>query len=432
MSVARPHPIELHRLYRLSMVKEIRISDYGYDLPQQRIALHPCEPRDACRLLVNRRDGAIEHLRFRDLPAALPSGSLMVCNNTRVIKARLRFRKSTGAGIEIFCLEPEHPRDYAQMFQSKGSCRWTVLVGNLKRWKDGALTMPLTLADGRAATLSARNVGEASGNGRVVEFSWTPQDATFASVIEAAGVIPIPPYLNRESEDSDTVDYQTVYSKIKGSVAAPTAGLHFTADVLERLAQRGVEVEELTLHVGAGTFQPVKAEEIGDHPMHTEVFSVSRELLESLVSTLRSGRDITAVGTTTVRTLESLPWLGARIAREPDAPLHVSQWQPYEEQTSTTKEAAIAALETLLRRMDSERSDSLTASTAIMIAPGYRWRIVDHIITNFHQPNSTLLLLVASFLERRGGDSGSWRKMYADALAHDYMFLSYGDSSLLL
>ncbi len=414
------------------MVKEIRISDYGYDLPQGRIALHPCEPRDACRLLVSHRDGSIQHLRFASLPAMLPPSSLMVCNNTRVIKARLRFRKPTGATIEIFCLEPEQPRDYAQMFQSKGSCRWTALVGNLKRWKEGELDMSLTLADGTEATLTARNVGESAGNGRVVEFSWTPAEATFATVIEAAGVIPIPPYLNRESEDSDTVDYQTVYSKIKGSVAAPTAGLHFTDAVLDALKERGIETEELTLHVGAGTFQPVKAEEIGDHPMHTEVFSVSRGLVEKLLDALKSGRDITAVGTTSVRTLESLPWLGSSLVENPDATLHVGQWQPYEASNETNKEATIAALEAILHRMDTDGSDSLTASTAIMIAPGYHWRIVDHIVTNFHQPNSTLLLLVASFLERRGGQPHSWRMMYADALSNGYMFLSYGDSSLLL
>lgn len=414
------------------MVKDIRISDYGYDLPQERIALHPCEPRDACRLLVSRADGSMEHLRFTSLPDMLPASSLMVCNNTRVIKARLRFRKPTGATVEIFCLEPEQPRDYAQMFQSRGECRWTALVGNLKRWKEGELTMPLTLPNGTSAILSARNVGEAPGNGRVVEFHWTPAEATFATVIEAAGVIPIPPYLNRESEESDTTDYQTVYSKIKGSVAAPTAGLHFTDAVLASLKDRGIEIEELTLHVGAGTFQPVKAEEIGDHPMHTEVFTVSRALVEKLIDAIAAGRDITAVGTTSVRTLESLPWLGAALEENPDAPLHVGQWQPYTFAKTWKKEDTADALKALLTRMDASGSDSLTASTAIMIAPGYCWRLVDHIVTNFHQPNSTLLLLVASFAGRREGNPDAWRDIYAAALEHDYKFLSYGDSSLLL
>lgn len=414
------------------MVKDIRISDYGYDLPQHRIALHPCEPRDACSLLVSRRDGTIDHRRFTDLPSLLPQGSLMVCNNTRVIKARLRFRKSTGATVEIFCLEPEQPRDYAQMFQAKGECRWTALVGNLKRWKEGDLTMPLTLPDGTEAVLTARNLGEAPGNGRLIEFRWTPADATFATIIEAAGVIPIPPYLNRESEESDTTDYQTVYSKVKGSVAAPTAGLHFTDAVLDALRLRNVETQELTLHVGAGTFQPVKAEEIGDHPMHTEVFSVSRSLVRTLADALHRGREITAVGTTSVRTLESLPWLGTALMADPEAPLHVDQWQPYGDEDAIDKADTIAALDALLRRMDADGAESLTASTAIMIAPGYRWRVVDHIVTNFHQPNSTLLLLVASFVGRRGGSADAWRDMYDAALARDYKFLSYGDSSLLL
>lgn len=357
----------------------------------------------------------------------------MVCNNTRVINARLRFRKPTGASIEIFCLEPELPRDYAQMFQSTGSCRWRCLVGNLKRWKGGELTAGVTLADGRELTLSAHNLDEAPGNSRIVEFAWTPADATFADVVEAAGVIPIPPYLNRETESCDSVDYQTIYSRIKGSVAAPTAGLHFTDNVLAGIRDHGVEKRELTLHVGAGTFQPVKAEEIGGHDMHTETFSVSRALLEELAAAVRCGREITAVGTTSVRTLESLPWLGEMLKEAPDAEPHVKQWQAYTDgDEPLTRESTVAALEALIAFLDKENLDTLTASTAIMIAPGYRWRIVDHIITNFHQPHSTLLLLVASFLGRSGGDCNSWREMYADAMENGYMFLSYGDSSLLL
>lgn len=411
------------------MVKDIRISDYGYELPQDRIALHPCEPRDACKLLVHSSQGFISHHTFTELPDLIPKDSLMVCNNTRVIKARLRFQKITGATVEIFCLEPEHPRDYAQMFQAQGSCRWIALVGNMKRWKEGELSMPLTLPDGREATLTARNIGEAPGNGRVIEFAWSPEDVTFATIIEAAGVIPIPPYLNRESEESDSVDYQTVYSKIKGSVAAPTAGLHFTDQILNDVRKQGIDIEELTLHVGAGTFQPVKSEDIGGHPMHTEVFSVNRPLLKKMIDAIRYGREITAVGTTSVRTLESLAWLGDTLINNPDAPLHVSQWQPYE---SLSPQEILPSLEALLTRMDKEREDSLTASTAIMIAPGYSWRIVDHIVTNFHQPNSTLLLLVASFVSRKGAPADTWRKIYREALQKDYQFLSYGDSSLLL
>ena len=411
------------------MVKDIRIADFGYELPPQRIASHPCEPRDACRLLVSCQDGEILHRRFTDLAQLLPSDSLLVCNNTRVIKARLRFRKSTGAVIEIFCLEPFAPRDYARMFQEKRSCRWTALVGNLKRWKEGELTMPLVLADGSEAVLKAKNIAEAPGNARIIEFSWTPEDLNFATVIEAAGVIPIPPYLNRESEESDSNDYQTVYSRVKGSVAAPTAGLHFTERILEDIRQRNIDIEELTLHVGAGTFQPVKSEEIGDHPMHTEEFCISRSLVKTLIRALREGREITAVGTTTVRTLESLPWLGNSILLNPDAALHVTQWQPYDDSREIN---AVEALEAIINRMDEEKSDELTASTAIMIAPGYRWQIVNHIVTNFHQPNSTLLLLVASFLGRRDNTPEEWRHIYNEALSHDYKFLSYGDSSLLL
>lgn len=412
------------------MVRDIRISDYGYPLPEERIAPHPCEPRDACRLLVRHDDGTLEHERFTALPRLLPEGSLMVCNNTRVINARMRFRKPTGATVEIFCLEPEHPRDYAQMFQAEGSCRWICLVGNLKRWKEGVLSLPLILPDdGGEAILTARNIEEAPGNGRVVEFSWQPASLPFSTIIEAAGVIPIPPYLNRETQSCDSTDYQTVYSKVKGSVAAPTAGLHFTGRVLDDIRRRGIDVEELTLHVGAGTFQPVKSEEIGGHPMHTEVFTVSRGLLLSLIDALESGRGITAVGTTSVRTLESLPWLGDAVASDPQAPLHVDQWQPYDRQPADT----VAALRALISLMDSRDTDRLTASTAIMIAPGYRWRLVDHIVTNFHQPHSTLLLLVASFLGRSNpARADSWRSMYEAALAGDYMFLSYGDSCLLL
>lgn len=410
------------------MVKDIRISDYDYPLPEGRIALHPCLPRDACRLLVRHSDGTLSHERFTKLPELLPAGSMMICNNTRVINARLRFQKTTGATVEIFCLEPHAPRDYAQAFGAAGSCQWTVLVGNLKRWKEGNLSMSLTLADGTKATLNATNIGEAPGNGRIVEFSWLPAELPFATIIEAAGVIPIPPYLNRDTQDCDSKDYQTVYSKVKGSVAAPTAGLHFTESVLSDIRSRGIDIEELTLHVGAGTFQPVKSEDIGSHPMHTEVFTISRTLLQKLIKALEKGTEITAIGTTSVRTLESLPWLGEIAAHNPDAELHVRQWQPYEDTNGISTINALRALEAL---MDSRNTDRLTASTAIMIAPTYNWRIVNHIVTNFHQPHSTLLLLVASFLGKEGGDADSWRTMYTAALDNDYKFLSYGDSCYL-
>ena len=400
---------------------DIRIADFDYILPEARIASHPCEPRDACRLLVREEAGHASHHVFTDLPDLLPPGSLMVCNNTRVINARIRIRKSTGAEIEIFCLEPEEPRDYAQAFQAQGTCRWVCLVGNVKRWKSGALTKDCVSASGVPFTLSASLGGEAKGGARLITFSWTPESLSFAEVIAAAGFIPIPPYLCRHSEESDSVDYQTVYSKIKGPVAAPTAGLHFTDKVLEDIRKRDVEIRELTLHVGAGTFQPVKCDAIGGHPMHTETVCVDRALLQTLIDALETGRPVTAVGTTTVRTLESLPHLG----RSPET-LHISQWDAYKEDFDTAE-----ALRALAAYMDSRELDHLTATTAIMIAPGFKWRVVDSIVTNFHQPQSTLLLLVASWMEYHGGYRTEWKGLYEEALRLGYRFLSYGDSMYL-
>lgn len=401
--------------------RELRIADYDYALPDGQIARHPCEPRDACRLLVRRAPGQTEHHTFTDLPGLLEPGSLMVCNNTRVINARIRMRKPTGAEIEIFCLEPDEPRDYAQAFQAKGSCRWVCLVGNVKRWKSGELHKECAGADGVRFTLSASLGGEAPGGARYVSFRWEPDTLTFADVIAAAGFIPIPPYLCRQSEQSDSVDYQTVYSKIKGSVAAPTAGLHFTDTVLEAIRAKGVETRELTLHVGAGTFQPVKSDTIGEHPMHTETVCIDRPLLGTLIAALDSGRRVTAVGTTTVRTLESLPHLGRRLPE-----LHVGQWDAYADDFDT-----LEALCSLAAYMDSNALDHLTATTAIMIAPGYRWRVVDSVVTNFHQPQSTLLLLVASWLDAHSGAPSEWRAIYEEAVRLGYRFLSYGDSMLL-
>ena len=422
---------------------DIRIADYDYPLPDERIAKHPCEPRDACRLLVARQGEGIRHLRFTDLPGQLPQGALMVCNNTRVINARIKMRKATGAEIEIFCLEPWEPADYAQAFQARGRAVWTCMVGNLKRWKSGPLTKECTTADGRPFTLTAELGEPRPGNSHLVTFTWEPADLEFAEVITGAGYIPIPPYLCRASEEVDAVDYQTVYSKIKGSVAAPTAGLHFTDRVLGDLQKAGIERLELTLHVGAGTFQPVKSDTIGGHPMHTETITVTAPLLRTLIEALESGRPIIAVGTTTVRTLESLPFLGLH-----PQTLHVTQWEPYEGEASAEAQAEASycseataeapataeALRQLLQYMEKEGVDQLTASTAIMIAPGYRWRLVSGIVTNFHQPQSTLLLLVASFMQTHG--LPQWRALYDEALAHDpadpYRFLSYDDSMLLL
>lgn len=411
------------------MVKNIRIADFDYPLPDDRIARHPCDPRDACRLLFRPSAGVVEHHDFRDIAELMPPGALMVCNNTRVINARVKMRKPTGAQIEIFCLEPYDPRDYAQAFAAKGEGEWTCLVGNLKRWKEGVLSKEVNLPDGTALTLTATLKGEAPGRAHRIHFAWTPADLTFATVIEAAGYIPIPPYLCRDSEAADRMDYQTVYSRIDGSVAAPTAGLHFTDRVLGSLKERGVDVMELTLHVGAGTFQPVKSDVIGDHPMHTEVVSVTAPLLESLIEARRGGRKIVAVGTTTVRTLESLPYLGRKVLKNPDCKpedLHVEQWEAYDGEQFDT----LDALEALLGYMERHGHAALTASTAIMIAPGFGWRIVDGMETNFHQPQSTLLLLVASFLER-SGPPGEWRDIYDTAMQSGYRYLSYGDAMLL-
>ncbi len=408
-------------------VADIRISDFDYALPDGRIARHPLPERDRCLLLRCDASGGIEDRRFYELPGLLPAGTLMVCNNTRVINSRLQFRKPTGSLIEVFLLEPETPADYALMFQSRGPVVWKCLVGNLKRWKSGILTRVIEV-EGREVTLTARRLTAEphADNSHSVELSWDDPELHAADVIGAAGRIPIPPYLNRESEQCDSTDYQTVYSKIKGSVAAPTAGLHFTPETLSALDAAGVRREELTLHVGAGTFRPVKSETIGEHPMHTEVFTVTLGLVEMLVDALKSGRHIAAVGTTSVRTLESLPYLGRRLARGLDA--GVEQWEAYEAPVADAAEA----LEQLADYMRGNGKERLTASTAIMIAPGFRWNLVDVMVTNFHQPQSTLLLLVSSFL----GDNGTgdvtprWRTVYDHALAGGYRFLSYGDACL--
>lgn len=409
------------------MVKEIKIEDFDYSLPDERIARHPLAQRDACKLLLSRPDGAVAHRRFSDLPSLLPPGSMLVCNDTRVINARITFHKSTGSRIEVFLLEPAEPADYVLTFQARGRCVWKCLVGNLKRWKEGGLALEIS-PEGCAApvTLHAKRLHPADGNAQAVEFTWDNPAVTFASVVEAAGFIPIPPYLKRASQQSDATDYQTVYADVKGSVAAPTAGLHFTQAVLDGLAARGIPVGKLTLHVGAGTFQPVKAATIGGHPMHTETFSVTRTLLQGLIRQKKARRPLAAVGTTSVRTLESLPYIGAAILRG-DLRMHVTQWEAYEPAASRLD--TIEALEAIDRHLAERGGDSLTASTAIMIAPGFKWRMVDAMVTNFHQPQSTLLLLVSSFLGEENGKP-LWRKVYEEALGNGYRFLSYGDACL--
>lgn len=413
-----------------SPVKNIRIADFDYPLPDGMIARHPLEKRDACRLLVSRSDGSVSHEIFSSLPDLLPKDSVLVCNDTRVINARMQFEKSTGSKIEIFLLEPIFPEDYNLMFQAQGACEWSCLVGNLKRWKAGPLAKQLTI-DGHEVTLTASRLREGKGGAHIIKFDWNAPDVTFAQVVDAAGNIPIPPYLKRQSEQCDLVDYQTVYARIKGSVAAPTAGLHFTPELFEALRQKGIEMIPLTLHVGAGTFQPVKSEEIGEHPMHTEVISVNRDMLENLLVARKKGKKVVAVGTTTVRTLESLPYLGAAVAAG-DESLHVEQWWPYGSECPNPPGDTDRELKHLLEYMDRKGLATLTATTSIMIAPGFRWRIVEVMVTNFHQPQSTLLLLVSSFLDRDVRRHPlQWRKIYDEALDHAYRFLSYGDACLL-
>ena len=402
-------------------VKEINIDEYDYELPDNRIAKHPLAQRDACRLLVRHADGTISDHIFAELDSLLPADSMLVYNNTRVINARLRFHKgadNSGALIEIFCLEPETPADYAQNFASVAGCSWICFVGNSKRWKAGELATTISL-DGKEVTLKAERIAR-HDNASVVKFSWDDTDTTFSQIISAAGEIPIPPYLNRSTEDADNTDYQTVYSHIEGSVAAPTAGLHFTDELLQRISQRGIPRHELTLHVGAGTFQPVKSDTIGEHTMHSEWIAVDRSLIAELAAT---DRKIIAVGTTSVRTLESLYHIGCLIS-EGQSPCEVPHWYPYtDSHPSLSRKEAFCRI---LRWLDDNHLNMLIAATRIIIAPGYSYRVVDGMVTNFHQPRSTLLLLVSAFTD------GDWRPMYDFALSHDYRFLSYGDGSLLL
>ena len=400
--------------------KHIQISDYNYPLPDERIAKFPLAERDHSKLLVYRH-GEVSEDTFYNLPGYLPKGALMVFNNTKVIQARMHFRKETGALIEVFLLEPANPTDYELMFQTTGHCSWLCMIGNLKKWKEGTLKREFDVK-GKHLTLSATRIKEVHTS-HWVDFDWDNPDVSFAEILDAVGELPIPPYLNRETQESDKKTYQTVYSKIKGSVAAPTAGLHFTERVLADLDAHGIDREELTLHVGAGTFKPVKSKEIEGHEMHTEYISVHRQTLEKLIA--HEGRAI-AVGTTSVRTLESLYYMGAKLAEHPDATeeeLHVNQWEPYDTHPTL---AAVGAIRNVLNYLERNHLNALHASTQIIIAPGYEYKIVKMLVTNFHQPQSTLLLLVSAFLH------GDWRKVYDYALAHDFRFLSYGDSSLLI
>lgn len=400
--------------------KHIRISDYDYPLPDERIAKFPLPERDSSKLLVYRH-GEVSEDRFTSLPQYLKPGMLMVFNNTKVIQARLHFCKETGALIEVFCLEPYSPADYAQNFQQTETCSWLCMIGNLKKWKEGVLRKEMTV-NGRDLILCAER-GEAVGTSHAVRFSWNDSTVTFSDILECMGELPIPPYLNRETQESDKKTYQTVYSKIKGSVAAPTAGLHFTERVLSALDNAGIEREELTLHVGAGTFKPVKSEEIEGHDMHTEYISVRRSTIEKLIA--HNGEAV-AVGTTSVRTLESLYYIGLKLEKDMELSeegLHVNQWEPYEEASGLS---TVRALQNIVDWLDRHGIETLHTSTQIIIAPGYKYHIVKAMVTNFHQPKSTLLLLVSAFV------NGDWHRIYDYALSHDFRFLSYGDSSLLI
>lgn len=400
--------------------QHIRIDDYDYGLPDERIAKFPLKERDHSKLLVY-REGEVSEDVFHHLLAYLPEGALMVMNNTRVIRARLRFRKESGALIEVFLLEPHEPADYQLSFAQRGSVVWQCMIGNLKRWKSGVLSLAL----GEQVTLLAERIGEG-----LVRLSWSDANLSFSEILELAGELPIPPYLNRNTEASDLVTYQTVYSKVKGSVAAPTAGLHFTPQVLASLDAAGIERAEVTLHVGAGTFKPVKSEEIGGHEMHAEHIYVPRPTIEALI---RHGGRAIAIGTTSVRTLESLYYIGRSLSevKESDRErgcdeLVVAQWEPYEMPAEEGEDKTVEYLQRILAYLDAHHLDALSASTRIIIAPGYKYHIVRAMVTNFHQPKSTLLLLVSAFI----GDD--WRRVYSYALNHDFRFLSYGDSSLLI
>lgn len=416
--------------------KHIRIDDYNYDLPDDRIAKFPMKERDHSKLLIYDK-GVVSDDVFYNLVIHLPEHALMVFNNTRVIQARLHFRKETGALIEVFLMEPALPADYERMFQTTGHCSWLCMIGNLKKWKEGTLKRDFEIK-GHKLTLSAvldhsKTQEKSGGTNYWVDFSWDNANINFADILDAVGELPIPPYLNRKTEESDKTTYQTVYSKIKGSVAAPTAGLHFTDKVLSDIDKHGIVRDEVTLHVGAGTFKPVKTEEIEGHKMHSEYIVVHRHTIDHL---LQFECKAIAVGTTSVRTLESLYYIGVKLVEHPEATeeeLHVGQWEPYDlphddnglvvlnGHPVSVKESVRA----ISNYLDRDNLEALHTSTQIIIAPGYEYKIVKELVTNFHQPKSTLLLLVSAFLH------GDWRKVYRYALDNGFRFLSYGDACLL-
>ncbi len=408
----------MRKISTMSAVKDISIEAYDYPLPEDRIAKYPLAERDASKLLVL-KDNEISESQFKHVGDFLPKDALLVFNETKVIRARLQFHKATGSRIEVFCLEPE--KDYQVAFSAASPVRWKCLVGNAKRWKEGKLSMELSVK-GEKVTLFANRIAH-NDQYSEIEFSWTPESLSFAAVLEAAGEIPLPPYLHRDAEPSDRDRYQTVFARYDGSVAAPTAGLHFTKPLMEDLHKQGFDFDEVTLHVGAGTFRPVATETIGKHAMHSETIIVRKSLIQNLVQ--RFGKPIIPVGTTSTRTLESLYWIGVMLKEQGDElrPLHVEQWFPYEDHEDIS---AVDALHAILEYLDKHGLTRLEASTALMIAPSYKMRVITGLITNFHQPKSTLLLLVSALIGDR------WKDCYRFALDHGFRFLSYGDSCLFL
>lgn len=399
------------------MIPQIRIEEYSYTLPDERIAKYPLAERDSSKLLMY-HDGNVAEYRFSSLPGLLPEGSIMIFNDTKVVPARLHFQRASGAHIEIFCLEPVSPEEYVSMFAVTDRCRWKCIVGNVKRWKSDTLSLYNPLVDKEIAEMNLRaDLIERTGETSIVEFTWD-NAAPFSKVLEVCGSVPIPPYLNRDTEDVDLERYQTLYARYRGSVAAPTAGLHFTEDVLESIRARQISTETVCLHVGAGTFLPVKNSLVSEHRMHREPFVVTLELLEKL---LKAEGKIIAVGTTSVRTLESLYYIGVSCI-EKGHPCDVKQWDPYSREYAYT---VTEALEAIVMYLKDNSLQELKLGTRIIIVPGFRFRLVDVLVTNFHQPQSTLLLLISAFVD------GDWKKIYDYALGHDFRFLSYGDSSLL-
>ena len=399
------------------MIPEIRIEDFNYNLPDERIAKYPLPCRDGSKLLVY-KDGEVSHRMFKDISELLPEGSIMVFNDTKVVPARLHFQRETGAHIEIFCLEPVQPEEYVSMFAVTDRCRWRCIVGNVKRWKMDTLSLYNPDGDESIRLMDLKaDLIERDGETSIVEFSWS-DGSPFSKVLEVSGSIPIPPYLNRDTEDVDLERYQTLYARFRGSVAAPTAGLHFTEEVLDSIRIRNIETQTVCLHVGAGTFLPVKTSLVSEHNMHREPFVVTKEFIKKLID--KKGKLI-AVGTTSVRTLESLYYVGVKCI-ENGVPSDVCQWDPYQKEYSYS---LTESLEAIVGYLEANSLEELKVGTRIIIVPGYSFKVVDVLVTNFHQPQSTLLLLISAFVD------GDWKKIYRHALENDFRFLSYGDSSVL-